>query len=92
MSNAIEAENLEKTFGGTVRALDGVSFSVEEGTVFGLLGPNGAGKTTAVRVLTTIVRPDGGSGRVLGHDVVADAGRVRSLIGWPGSTRRWTRT
>jgi daunorubicin resistance ABC transporter ATP-binding subunit len=84
MNNAIEAENLEKTFGGTVRALDGVSFSVEQGTVFGLLGPNGAGKTTAVRVLTTIVKPDGGSGRVLGHDVVADAGRVRSLIGLAG--------
>jgi daunorubicin resistance ABC transporter ATP-binding subunit len=84
MNNAIEAENLEKTFGGTVRALDGVSFTVEEGTVFGLLGPNGAGKTTAVRVLTTIVRPDGGSGRVLGHDVVSEAGRVRSLIGLAG--------
>ncbi len=84
MTTAIEAENLEKTFGGTVRALDGVSFGVDQGTVFGLLGPNGAGKTTAVRVLTTIVRPDGGSARVLGHDVVAQAGRVRSLIGLAG--------
>jgi len=84
MSDAIEAENLEKTFGGTVRALDGVSFTVEEGTVFGLLGPNGAGKTTAVRILTTIVGPDAGTARVLGHDVVADAGRVRSLIGLAG--------
>ena len=84
MTHAIEAENLEKTFGGTVRALDGVSFAVEEGTVFGLLGPNGAGKTTAVRVLTTIVRPDAGAARVLGHDVVAEAGRVRSLIGLAG--------
>jgi daunorubicin resistance ABC transporter ATP-binding subunit len=81
---AIEAENLEKTFGTTVRALDGVSFAVEEGTVFGLLGPNGAGKTTAVRVLTTITRPDAGTGRVLGHDVVSEAGRVRSLIGLAG--------
>jgi daunorubicin resistance ABC transporter ATP-binding subunit len=84
MSDAIEATNLEKTFGGTVRALDGVSFTVEEGTVFGLLGPNGAGKTTAVRILTTIVRPDAGDARVLGHDVVSDAGRVRSLIGLAG--------
>src|ERR1700733_14825360 len=84
MTHAIEAQNLEKTFGGTVRALDGVSFAVEEGTVFGLLGPNGAGKTTAVRVLTTIVKPDGGRGRVLGHDVVTEAGRVRSLIGLAG--------
>jgi ABC-2 type transport system ATP-binding protein len=84
MTHAIEVENLEKTFGGTVRALDGVSFGVEEGTVFGLLGPNGAGKTTAVRVLTTIVRPDAGTARVLGHDVVSEAGRVRSLIGLAG--------
>jgi ABC-2 type transport system ATP-binding protein len=84
MSLAIEAQNLEKTFGGTVRALDGVSFGVEEGTVFGLLGPNGAGKTTAVRILTTIVSPDAGTGRVLGYDVVTDAGRVRSLIGLAG--------
>ena len=84
MTYAIEAENLEKTFGTTVRALDGVSFAVEEGTVFGLLGPNGAGKTTAVRVLTTITRPDAGTGRVLGHDVVSEAGRVRSLIGLAG--------
>jgi len=84
MSYAIEAENLEKTFGGSVRALDGVSFAVEEGTVFGLLGPNGAGKTTAVRILTTIVDPDAGIARVLGHDVVSEAGRVRSLIGLAG--------
>ncbi|HVC68871.1 MAG TPA: ATP-binding cassette domain-containing protein [Acidimicrobiales bacterium] len=84
MTYAIEAENLEKTFGGTVRALDGVSFAVEPGTVFGLLGPNGAGKTTAVRVLTTIVQPDAGSARVLGRDVVAEAGQVRSLIGLAG--------
>ena len=84
MSHAIEAENIEKTFGGTVRALDGVSFAVEEGTVFGLLGPNGAGKTTAVRILTTILEPDVGTARVLGHDVVSEAGRVRSLIGLAG--------
>src|ERR1700683_5697758 len=84
MSNAIHAEELEKPFGGTVRALDGVSFTVAEGTVFGLLGPNGAGKTTAVRILTTIVGPDAGSARVLGHDVVSEAARVRSLIGLAG--------
>jgi ABC-2 type transport system ATP-binding protein len=81
---AVEADQLEKTFGGEVRALDGVSFSVEEGTVFGLLGPNGAGKTTAVRILTTIIAPDGGHGRVLGHDVVSDAKAVRRLIGLAG--------
>ncbi|HTT86375.1 MAG TPA: ATP-binding cassette domain-containing protein, partial [Acidimicrobiales bacterium] len=84
MTHAIEAEGLEKTFGTTVHALDGVSFTVERGTVFGLLGPNGAGKTTAVRVLTTILRPDRGSGRVLGHDVVNEAAQVRGLIGLAG--------
>jgi ABC-2 type transport system ATP-binding protein len=81
---AIEAEQLGKTFGGEVRALDGVSFAVDEGTVFGLLGPNGAGKTTAVRILTTILAPDSGRGRVLGHDVVAQARLVRRLIGLAG--------
>jgi len=81
---AIEAQDLRKTFGATVRALDGVSFTVEQGTVFGLLGPNGAGKTTAVRILTTILRPDAGSGRVLGYDVVERAETVRTLIGLAG--------
>jgi len=81
---AIEAHDLHKTFGGKVRALAGVSFAVEEGTIFGLLGPNGAGKTTAVRILTTILRPDAGTGRVLGHDVVEHADRVRTLIGLAG--------
>ncbi|HUY23212.1 MAG TPA: ATP-binding cassette domain-containing protein [Acidimicrobiales bacterium] len=81
---AIEAHDLHKTFGGTVVALDGVSFAVEQGTVFGLLGPNGAGKTTAVRILTTIINPDAGWGRVLGYDVVHHADTVRPLIGLAG--------
>ncbi len=84
MTHAIEARDLHKTFGREVLALDGVSFAVEEGTIFGLLGPNGAGKTTAVRILTTILSPDAGSGFVLGHDVVAEAARVRTLIGLAG--------
>ncbi len=86
MPYAIEVDNLSKTFTGKreVRALDGVSFTVEEGTVFGLLGPNGSGKTTAVRILTTILRPDSGTARVLGHDVVKKGGLVRSLIGLAG--------
>jgi ABC-2 type transport system ATP-binding protein len=86
MQYAIEAEQLKKTFTGKheVRALDGVSFSVEEGTVFGLLGPNGSGKTTAVRILTTILKPDRGVARVLGHDVDKKAALVRSLIGLAG--------
>jgi daunorubicin resistance ABC transporter ATP-binding subunit len=86
MQHAIEAEALAKTFTGKheVRALDGVSFAVEEGTVFGLLGPNGSGKTTAVRILTTILKADGGRARVLGHDVSEKANLVRSLIGLAG--------
>ena len=84
MTDAIEAHDLYKTFGGEVRALDGVSFAVEEGTIFGLLGPNGAGKTTAVRILTTILAPDAGPGLVLGYDVVTQAERVRTLIGLAG--------
>ncbi len=86
MTFAIEAEALEKTFRGKqdVRALDGVSFAVPEGTVFGLLGPNGSGKTTAVRILTTILRADGGTARVLGNDVGRRPRVVRSLIGLAG--------
>jgi daunorubicin resistance ABC transporter ATP-binding subunit len=80
---AVQVEDLAKRF-GTVQALDGVDFLVPHGTVFGLLGPNGAGKTTAVRVLTTIIAPDRGRARVLGHDVVRDANAVRLLIGLAG--------
>ena len=82
--DAIEANDLAKIFKGGVKALDGVSFSVESGSVFGLLGPNGAGKTTAVRILTTILRPDRGSAHVLGRDVVAHPAEVRALIGLAG--------
>jgi ABC-2 type transport system ATP-binding protein len=81
---AIEMENLQKTFGGKVKALDGVTLSVESGTVFGLLGPNGAGKTTAVRILTTVLSADGGSARVLGHDVGLEPDAVRRRIGLAG--------
>ncbi len=84
MANAVEATELVKTFKGGVRALEGVSLEVAEGTVFGLLGPNGAGKTTAVRILTTILAPDSGSARVLGHDVVHEAAQVRASIGLAG--------
>ena len=74
-ANAIEAEGLVKHYPGDVLALDGLSFAVEEGTVFGLLGPNGAGKSTAVRIATTLARADSGSARVAGHDVSTEAQR-----------------
>jgi ABC-2 type transport system ATP-binding protein len=78
---SIEAWDLRKTYKGGVRALDGLSFAVEAGTIFGLLGPNGAGKSTAVRILTTLSRADSGEARVVGLDVVRDADRVRRSIG-----------
>jgi len=80
---AIETDDLAKRY-GDVRALDGVDLRVDEGSVLGMLGPNGAGKTTAVRILTTLLRPDGGSARVLGHDVVRDAVPLRRRIGLAG--------
>jgi ABC-2 type transport system ATP-binding protein len=80
---SIRAEGLERSF-GEVRALDGVSFEAPSGSVLGLLGPNGAGKTTAVRILTTIIRPDAGRATVAGHDVVADPQSVRRSIGLAG--------
>jgi oleandomycin transport system ATP-binding protein len=80
---AIEAEGLVKRFGDTT-ALAGVDLAVRPGTVLGVLGPNGAGKTTAVRILATLLRPDAGSARVGGLDVVRDAGRVRRMVGLTG--------
>jgi ABC-2 type transport system ATP-binding protein len=82
--NAIKASNLSKTYKGGVRALDGLSFEVEAGTIFGLLGPNGAGKSTTVKILTTLSRADSGEARVAGLDVVRDADRVRRSIGVVG--------
>ncbi|GAA2355033.1 ATP-binding cassette domain-containing protein [Streptomyces cuspidosporus] len=83
MPGAIYAEGLVKTF-GDVRALDGVDLDVPEGTVLGLLGPNGAGKTTAVRVLTTLLRPDRGKALVAGVDVLRHPNEVRRSIGLSG--------
>jgi ABC-2 type transport system ATP-binding protein len=80
---AIEAEGLVKSF-GDVHALQGVSLSAPTGSVLGVLGPNGAGKTTAVRILTTLLRPDAGSARVAGLDVTADPQALRSRIGLAG--------
>src|SRR5262245_23784342 len=80
---AVETEDLLKSY-GDVKALCGVSLRARVGSVLGLLGPNGAGKTTAVRILTTLLRPDGGTARVAGFDVVKDGARVRQHIGLAG--------
>ena len=80
---AILAEGLVKTYGKTT-ALAGLDLTVPAGTVYGLLGPNGAGKTTAVRVFSTLLRPNRGRAQVLGHDVVTEAAQVRRMIGLTG--------
>ncbi len=82
-SPAIVAEGVDKCF-GDVKALQSVSFAVPEGSVLGLLGPNGAGKTTAVRILTTLLRPDAGRASVLGYDVSTQGAEVRASIGLAG--------
>ncbi len=82
---AILVEGLTKSF-GDVHALRGIDLSVPRGTVLGVLGPNGAGKTTAVRILTTLLQPDGGRALVEGRDVVRDAAAVRRLIGLSGQS------
>ncbi|MFE7239204.1 ATP-binding cassette domain-containing protein [Streptomyces sp. NPDC057580] len=82
---AVLSEGLEKRY-GDVHALRGLDLAVAEGAVCGVLGPNGAGKTTAVRILTTLTAPDGGSARVAGHDVVREAGAVRAAIGVTGQS------
>ncbi|MFR9753757.1 ATP-binding cassette domain-containing protein [Nocardia sp. 004] len=80
---AVEADGLVKVF-GEQRAVDGVHLAVPRGSVYGVLGPNGAGKTTTIRMLATLLRPDAGSGRIFGHDVVTEPTAVRSLIGVTG--------
>jgi daunorubicin/doxorubicin transport system ATP-binding protein len=80
---AIETDALVKVFGET-RAVDGIDLAVPAGTVYGVLGPNGAGKTTTIRMLATLLRPDAGTARVLGHDVVHEADAVRALVSLTG--------
>jgi len=80
---AVEASGLKKHFGDT-RAVDGVDLAVGAGSVYGVLGPNGAGKTTTIRMLATLLRPDGGSARVLGHDVIEEGDAVRGLVALTG--------
>src|SRR5437762_3340658 len=85
MELMIEARGLEKRFGCTL-ALDGLDLEVPAGAILSLLGPNGAGKTTAVRILTTLTRPDAGTARVAGYDVVRDPAAVQSRIGVTGQS------
>ncbi len=81
MSVPVEAKDLVKVF-GTVRALDGLNFSIEKGEIFGLIGLNGAGKTTALRITSTLLLPTSGTVKVFGRDVVKEASEVRSLISY----------
>jgi ABC-2 type transport system ATP-binding protein len=83
MTSAIHIEGLVKSFDGKV-VLDGIDLDVGEGTVFAMLGPNGAGKTTTVHILSTLLRPDAGTARVAGHDVVREPAAVRAAIGLTG--------
>jgi ABC-2 type transport system ATP-binding protein len=80
---AIEASGLVKDFGST-RAVDGVDLAVRRGSVYGVLGQNGAGKTTTIRMLATLLRPDAGEARVLGHDICSDADAVREVVSLTG--------
>ena len=81
MTAAVEVEDLARRFGGTV-ALDGVSFRVDPGELFGFIGPDGAGKTTLFRILVTLLLPDRGEARVLGLDVVRDLWALRRRVGY----------
>ncbi len=80
---AIEANGLVKSFGETL-AVDGIDLAVRSGSVYGMLGPNGAGKTTVIRMLATLIRPDAGSARVLGHDISKEGDAVRRLVSLTG--------
>jgi len=81
MKWAVEAKDLIK-FYGDIRALDGMSFRVKEGDIFGLIGPNGAGKTTALRIVSTLILPTAGSVEIFGRDVIHEASEVRKLISY----------
>src|SRR5437870_13894574 len=82
---AVHAEGLVKHY-GRVHALDGLDLQVAEGSLLALLGPNGAGKTTAVRIFTTLLKPDAGRATVAGFDVVREPNRIKSRIGLAGQT------
>jgi len=80
MLNSIEVENLHKSF-GEIKAVQGISFNVQQGEIFSLLGPNGAGKTTTISMLATLLHPDEGDARVLGYSIIHDPMKVKSVLG-----------
>jgi len=82
VAHIIEADRLTKTYAGGVTAVNGVSFAVEEGEIFGFLGPNGAGKSTTIMMLTTLIRPASGRAAVAGFDVAKEPDRVRLSLGY----------
>jgi len=81
MTAIVEVENLVKRFNEDVLAVDGVSFTVEEGEIFGFLGPNGAGKSTTINMLTTLLRPTSGKASIAGLDIMTQQDEVRRVIG-----------
>jgi ABC-2 type transport system ATP-binding protein len=81
MNNAVEVENLEKSY-RKIKAVDGISFDIPEGEVFGLLGPNGAGKTTTIRILLTLIQPSAGSVRIFGMNTVSQSDNIRQIAGY----------
>ncbi|MEM2130693.1 MAG: ABC transporter ATP-binding protein, partial [Candidatus Bathyarchaeia archaeon] len=81
MSIAVDAHSLTKQF-GTIRALDGLTFNIKQGEIFGLIGPNGAGKTTTLRIISTLILPTSGTAKIFGLDVVRQAAEVRKIISY----------
>lgn len=81
LKQLIKVENLKKTYKGSIQALDGLSFEVDKGSIFGLIGPNGAGKSTAIKIMTTLTRADSGSVRIADYDVNTEPNRIRKIIG-----------
>src|SRR5438093_12697517 len=77
----VKVQSLAKTFGGKIKAVDGVSFEIKEGEVFGFLGPNGAGKSTTINMLTTLLKPTSGRAEVFGYDTSKQATAVRRIVG-----------
>lgn len=81
LKQLIKVESLKKTYKGNIQALDGLSFEVDKGNIFGLIGPNGAGKSTAIKIMTTLTRADSGSVRIVDYDVNTEPNRIRKIIG-----------